>query len=228
MKIACEIIRDLLPLFHDDVCSEASRILVEEHLSGCPACREKLADIGKDLKFPEIKEDEAKPVRIIANIWRKDKTKAFIKGTGIGLMICAFLFLSFMGLTQLEIIPVSSELLEVTDVCRLSDGRIVYHLEINDDLDLNYIKFWTNEDGSYYHTPYRSIFENKRMTVNGLYNDYHVFDIAVINAWRQTYGDGTEITSCYIGPENDGILIWEKGMELPPASAELERTFMRK
>ena len=39
MKITCNIIEDLLPLYVDDMVSEDSRQLVEEHLKTCPACR---------------------------------------------------------------------------------------------------------------------------------------------------------------------------------------------
>lgn len=38
MKI-CEIVRDLLPLYIDDVCGTESRKLVEEHLKSCRACQ---------------------------------------------------------------------------------------------------------------------------------------------------------------------------------------------
>ena len=38
MKTECEVIRDLLPLYTDEVCSETSRALVEEHLRECPSC----------------------------------------------------------------------------------------------------------------------------------------------------------------------------------------------
>ena len=34
----CEIIRDLIPLYLDKVCSEDSRKLVEEHLAECSEC----------------------------------------------------------------------------------------------------------------------------------------------------------------------------------------------
>lgn len=40
MKAECEVVRDLLPLYIDGVCSAESRTLVEEHLSGCDTCRE--------------------------------------------------------------------------------------------------------------------------------------------------------------------------------------------
>ena len=39
MKISCNIIEDLLPLYVDDMVSEDSRQLVEEHLKECPSCR---------------------------------------------------------------------------------------------------------------------------------------------------------------------------------------------
>ena len=38
MNKECEVIRDLLPLYADDVCSETSRGLIEEHLQECPEC----------------------------------------------------------------------------------------------------------------------------------------------------------------------------------------------
>ena len=38
MKNPCDLIRDLLPLYADDACSETSRKIVEEHLEECPDC----------------------------------------------------------------------------------------------------------------------------------------------------------------------------------------------
>ena len=38
MKNSCEVIRDLLPLYADDACSDDSRRMVEEHLAECPEC----------------------------------------------------------------------------------------------------------------------------------------------------------------------------------------------
>lgn len=39
MKFSCEIVRDLLPLFLDEVCSEHSKRVVVEHLQQCEDCR---------------------------------------------------------------------------------------------------------------------------------------------------------------------------------------------
>ena len=46
-----EIILDLLPLYHDGVCSEKSRAAVEEHLKACETCRAALA--AMDALLPE-------------------------------------------------------------------------------------------------------------------------------------------------------------------------------
>ncbi len=45
MKTDCEVIRDLLPLYADEACSEKSRALVEEHLDECPDCRALLGEL---------------------------------------------------------------------------------------------------------------------------------------------------------------------------------------
>ena len=39
MKYPCGIIKDLLPLYVDEVCNEESRQVVENHLTECEACR---------------------------------------------------------------------------------------------------------------------------------------------------------------------------------------------
>lgn len=42
MKSNCNIVKDLLPLYIDDVCSEESKKLVEEHLKECKECQREL------------------------------------------------------------------------------------------------------------------------------------------------------------------------------------------
>ena len=42
MSKNCDMIKDLLPLYADDVCSEESRKAVEEHINSCPDCKAEL------------------------------------------------------------------------------------------------------------------------------------------------------------------------------------------
>ena len=60
MKTDCEVIRDLLPLYADDVCSDGSRRLIEEHLPECPACSEELKKLrSRDLETGLKEEKDA-------------------------------------------------------------------------------------------------------------------------------------------------------------------------
>ena len=49
MKVSCDVIQDLLPLYTDQAASADTVALVEEHLASCPACREELGRLGTAL-----------------------------------------------------------------------------------------------------------------------------------------------------------------------------------
>lgn len=52
MDISCDIIRDLLPLYAEDMVSHDSRKLVEEHLCNCDSCRAVLRELQKEAPVP--------------------------------------------------------------------------------------------------------------------------------------------------------------------------------
>lgn len=47
----CEVIRDLLPLYLDGVCSEETKKIVEEHLAECGECQEYMQQLQTDLNM---------------------------------------------------------------------------------------------------------------------------------------------------------------------------------
>ncbi len=51
MKICCNIIRDLLPLYIDKVESEESRAAIKEHMKVCPDCRRYYKSIIRTLNI---------------------------------------------------------------------------------------------------------------------------------------------------------------------------------
>ena len=63
-KISCDIIKDLLPLYIDGVCSSDSIDLIEEHLKDCPLCEAEFMNLqnNTDIK-PEIDKDIDKAVK---------------------------------------------------------------------------------------------------------------------------------------------------------------------
>ena len=54
MKVSCDVIRDLLPLYTDQAASADTVALVEEHLASCPACREELGRLGTALAAGDV------------------------------------------------------------------------------------------------------------------------------------------------------------------------------
>lgn len=72
MKNNCEIIRDLLPLYCDDVCSEASKTAVEEHIGKCALCKAVYENLKKDTDIQPVKENEEKgKVKVLKSIKKK-------------------------------------------------------------------------------------------------------------------------------------------------------------
>ncbi len=52
MKISCDIIKDLLPLYAEDMVSEDTRALVQMHIVDCVCCKEKLSAMRSIAKIP--------------------------------------------------------------------------------------------------------------------------------------------------------------------------------
>ena len=50
----CEIIRDLLPLYCDGLCSEASKQEIEAHVAQCEECRACLAEMKEEAPVPSL------------------------------------------------------------------------------------------------------------------------------------------------------------------------------
>lgn len=84
MKYSCELVKDLLPLYHDKVCSEDSSEIVEEHLQECDLCKavlKKINDSTYDDRLQEERED------VVSHYATKIKRKSLLAG----LCIAAFL-----------------------------------------------------------------------------------------------------------------------------------------
>ena len=71
MNKDCEVIRDLLPLYADDVCSERSRELIEEHLTGCPDCSAMLEKLRTHEIETDRKEEKNQVIEYQAKRFRR-------------------------------------------------------------------------------------------------------------------------------------------------------------
>lgn len=73
----CDMIKDLLPLYADDVCSEESRRAVEEHIKDCPDCKVELEKLRKNVTVSPQKD---------ADVLKRIKRRLRIEKLVVGLI----------------------------------------------------------------------------------------------------------------------------------------------
>ena len=116
MNISCDVIRDILPLYAENMASSASRELVDEHLCGCDRCTSVLAALVKKADIvPETDADSL--MRVKKAIQKRRLWTAFTAATAVATVF--FWLFSFMTL----LIPATYEEI-VQSVQLLDDGSL--------------------------------------------------------------------------------------------------------
>lgn len=103
MKKDCNIVKDLLPLYFDDVCSDDSKKFVELHLSNCNECNDYAVELQKNpyVISKEIVQENSQ-VRSLKNLKSKlFRRNVFVSVTSVLVVIGIFLFV------QLYQIPIT-------------------------------------------------------------------------------------------------------------------------
>lgn len=224
--ISCEVIKDLLPLYHDEVCSAESVKTVEAHLAECRDCSLEWEKLKSSVHLPkeEIAKNynEAAAIKGISAVWRRSK----VKSLSIGLLAAAFLFGGYIGLSQWDIMKVPADVIHIAEVSKLPDGRVVYHATLTDGYTLNRIDYDMDEEGNFYLTPLRPVIKTKALSDRRL-EIYDTFDHES-HVYKEKYGEDAEIKAIYYKTSSEDILIWKKGMDLPAASEAVEEEFHSK
>lgn len=97
MKMSCEIIQDLLPLYCDGVCSQDSKQAIETHLEECEKCRADVRFMEQDMKASLVQTKDEKIVKAAAAAWKKGKARAFVKGCLIALLSIAIVVAGYLS-----------------------------------------------------------------------------------------------------------------------------------
>ena len=221
-----EIVQDLLALYHDGVCSDKSRAAVEAHLKTCEACQKALAEMDAPLPGAEraAAAKEGAAVKKIAAAWKRGWWKAWVKGAAIAAAVCVAAFGAWYGLRQWRIVPIDLSAGTVTDLCQLADGRLLFHVEWPEGFDPGIMQTWENDGDSVRLMSRRAILEPDYEWERN-WDNYMIFDVAEENTWSALHGDGTQIKKLYLGAGEDAKLVWEKGMDVPPANDELNEFY---
>jgi len=84
MNISCDIITDLLPLYHDGVCNETSKKLVNEHISTCSKCKTMLERMNDNILDESIMKERE---NVLGNHMKNVKKQSLIQGLSIAMLI---------------------------------------------------------------------------------------------------------------------------------------------
>ena len=100
-KMNCDIIKDLIPVYADEICSEATKVCVEEHMKDCSECRRMLA-LYKDKELTDTKLEQ-KSLDGLKKLKRRMKYQNVICCLLMGLLtvtgFCAFTNTVFLSQT---------------------------------------------------------------------------------------------------------------------------------
>ncbi|MCL2130639.1 MAG: zf-HC2 domain-containing protein [Treponema sp.] len=93
MKISCDIVMDLLPLYHDGVCSENTNKAVEEHMEDCDSCKNTLYRIKNNTIDNYLKEERED---IVLRHSKTVKRKSLVVGITIASILAVPILVSLI------------------------------------------------------------------------------------------------------------------------------------
>lgn len=124
MKLDCEVIRDLLPLYAEHMASPASTALVEEHLQECEACRAEL----EQMQLPVPVQPEPQPDAPLLGIRTALRKKRILTAAAAVLaVLCAVVLVFWMGNLST---PVTAEEAGIWLYNKKEDGANLCVLEV--------------------------------------------------------------------------------------------------
>ncbi len=110
MKLPCAVIRDLLPLYAENMVEPNTRALIEQHLTECPDCRKRLSETETSAGPPV---ETVKPLQSLKKQIRKRRRYAAIIAA-----LCVFVavYTYFYHENDMRLVPWEEGLIEVKGV----------------------------------------------------------------------------------------------------------------
>ena len=106
MSVSCDIIKDLLPLYLDGVCSNDTKAVIDEHLMACENCKAELQAMQNSFPLNSVGENlnEAEAVKNLSKRWKKSMKWSLLKGILINVLVIAALALILYVFLDFKII----------------------------------------------------------------------------------------------------------------------------
>lgn len=218
-KLRCEVVQDLLPLYHDDVVNEVTKREIEEHLSACESCTEQYRSLCED-----IPKQSGAPQRTTKNLFRlimkEERRKRIILTTLVCLCAAAVLTGVYKLLFGVNLKPLTSDDMNIIRV---------YEYDLSDNFYANDSNGKNSKGIFVYYSvdadKLRGGSEGKLSWDNGV-ADYD-FKVPLLSTGKKSDEKYTDIITIPIDDNSKevrfaGRTIWKKGdaYEEPPAYVE--------
>jgi len=119
MKVTCNVIMDLLPLYAEDIASEDTKAIVDEHIESCPNCRKELEGMKMNTAYNMPADTDAGPLKSLRNKLFRKKIQTVCLTVLLTLTLAVIIF---ANMTLPEHIPYSEDVVKIT---RRSDGTVL-------------------------------------------------------------------------------------------------------
>ena len=87
----CFLIKDLLPLYIDDLCSKDSTKIIKNHLETCSECRKEYEQLTNQPEIKVVNDTSTELIKGVGKMFKKDKKKAIIRTISVFLVLIILL-----------------------------------------------------------------------------------------------------------------------------------------
>lgn len=118
MKLTCNIIKDILPLVAEDLASDDTVRLVNDHIETCPRCKEEYMELkASKISHNSINKTETIPLKSI-------KRKLKIRNIYVGLLSALIIGLLLVLIINIATKPIPLSYTEAIDSRRIENGKL--------------------------------------------------------------------------------------------------------
>lgn len=153
MEVSCNVIKDLLPLYAENVVSIESKKLLEEHLADCKECQIELQKMRQPVKLNV--DNDIGDLSILKKTWNKEKIRiTVITALCFTLFSACVVFFYFIELpvqySDVDLITTEEPLYDINGFFIQVKGKGISIIKVEDDLfskkksTLHYRAIWTS------------------------------------------------------------------------------------
>lgn len=220
MEKTCDIIKDLLPLYLDNVCSDDSKRAVEEHIATCEDCRRELEAYKSDISAADSEGEEV--IKKLSSHWRKTKRISLLTGILVmAVLIVAGISALLYSFTERPVKPAE---VAVEELSILKNTNIYFTLRVSDKVNADGMN-WFEQNGNIYITLKTDKVQLKKKKESQSFEE----NTANYSRWEfSTRMSGIKNIYLYDSLDNydngeyEKTLIWSNETELKAAGTEAE------